>query len=41
MSYEFIIPIVFLIILACLIVFSMLWVVRQAELDVKKIKELS
>jgi len=39
MSYELIIPIVFLVVLACLIVFSMFWVVRQAELDVKKIKE--
>ncbi len=39
MSYEYIVPVVFLIILASLVVLSMFWIVKQIDTDVKKLKE--
>ena len=39
MNYEFIVPIVFLVVLASIIIYSMFWIGKQAEIDVKKIKE--
>ena len=39
MSYEYVVPVVFLIILASLVVLSMSWIVKQIDMDVKKLKE--
>jgi len=39
MSYEYIVPLVLLIVLASLVVGGMLWVVKQIDLDIKDIKE--
>ena len=39
MSYEYIVPIGFLIVLAFLVLFSMFWIVKQIDSDIKKLKE--
>ena len=39
MSYESIISLILLILLGGSLVFSMFWLVRQIELDVKNLKE--
>ena len=40
MNYEHIIPLILLIFLASLVVGGMLWVVKQIDLDIKKLKEI-
>ena len=40
MSYEYIVPLILLIFLASLVIGGMLWIVKQIDLDIKKLKEL-
>jgi len=40
MSYEYIVPLILLLFLAFLVTGGMLWIVKQIDLDIKKLKEL-